>query len=1116
MAAMLQLELGQLEAAEANAERGLLAAQPGPLRRQLGTALGHIRLQRDQPRAAAEAFAQAAAEGPSDPELQLAWAQALQRSGQLAQALEVLENSADLPLYGHRLHAQVLLGLGRPEEAQQVLERLLDNPAQLESPGELAMELAELHAQAGDPQGQLAALERAVSLAPRHVPALRALVERQIGAGLLTEATASQRRLIELENTPETHLRLVDILLAAGQSDAALSELRQLMETLPDDHPQRPQVLRQRANVAEANEDWSEAAQAWAALYRSGADQPSTLILNASRAARRADKPEIATELLASVNMDELTPDARAALHEERAQVAAMSGDLQQAVAAQEEAVEVLPTAGRHYRLAQYWRELNQPDRARAALERAVMLAPDNPEYQATLGYAYLAEGDDSNAVEHFEAAVAVDPQRLTLYEELGYAYRRMGRNAEAARAFRQFIERQDTGGINNRGSRAPEAGSTSPKVRVAWAQALQDSGQLTQALAVLEAPGKLPLEGHRLHVKLLLELGRPAEAERVLERLLEDPAQLESPEAVALELAELRAQAGDPEGQLAALEGALAFAPQDTAMLRQLVERQVGAGALTAAAATQRRLIDVADSPEARMRLVDVLLAAGEREGALAELRQLVQRLPEDHPQRPKVLQQWANVTETQEHWLEAAQAWEALYRALDPAKHALDPAKEGQSPLLLLNASRAAQRAGQPERASRLLAELDANELEPDIRALLYEDRAQLAAQEGELQQAVASQRAAVALLPTAERHYRLAQYLREQDEFNLAQRELQQAVALAPDNPEYQASLGYAYLARGDDVQAKKHFEAALAADPQHSSWYGELGYVYRRLGQDEAAAGAFRELIDRGDAQAGNSPGTGTDESGYQLRREVQQLEDRFRINAGLFMRNMRGDGDSDVNAPLGGTGLQSLAGVDLGYRLDNVSDGRFAEVFARSFWEFEEDSLSPIADRTQGGVGLRVKPFAPVNLFLSGERLIALGDEARDDWLVRISASFNRGTAYEPQSAYWGYRSIYLDAAMQLEESARFLVAEWRQGVAFRLGQGLSLVPYAVAAASYTDDAETERRIEVGPGVALLAWGGGDAYRTHSAEIELGLEYREVVGGNTDEDSGIVVRLQLGL
>tara|TARA_R100000306_G_scaffold41882_2_gene40734 strand:+ start:129052 stop:132897 length:3846 start_codon:yes stop_codon:yes gene_type:complete len=1058
--AQFQLDLGQPALAAVTMNRGLSKVESVAIRRELASALGHLHMARSELEQATQAFAMAAREGDPEPELYLAWAQALTESGLVAQALEVVETVEQTSPYGRRLHAQLLGELGRPEDAAQIMKRLLEAPSLQEDRGAVALEVAELHAKAGDLAAQLTALQQAVALSPNHAPALRALAERLIGEGQLQAASDTLRALVAVEDQADNRLRLVDVLIAANARQSALDELPLLAERMPPDHPERLRVLRQWADLAEAEQAWIAAAQAWEALFLAEESSSPRYLLQAVRSARLGGQPVRARQLIVKLDIARLEPEVRALFLDERAQIALSEGETLAAAQWQQDAVHLHASAERHFIMAEIWKALGEPDKARKALQEAIILAPNNAEYHASLGYLSLESGDPELAAEHFGIAVA------------------------------------------NEGALAD--------LRLEQVQALRRAGKIEQALDLLESTANLPVYGTRLKGQLLRELGRVEAAEQVLAQLLDEPGQVDEPGAIALEIADMHAQAGDSAAQLAALERAAQLAPNYPPALHALAERQVGSGDLVSAAKTQKHLLALRGDTETHVRLVDILVAANDHAAALSEMHQLVGSLLPKHPDLPMVLRKWAKLAEAHGLWATAAQAWEMLYNA------------EGTRPgALMLNAGRAARLAGQHERASQMLAQIKEHALALDQRALLYEELARLASLDGDLRQAAEAQRRSVLTKPTADRHYALGQYLLKLGEQLDARNEFEQAVLLAPENAEFRASLGYVYLGSGDDSLAADHFEAALAGDVQRLPLYEELGHVYRRLGQDEAAASAFRRRIDlaqteQPDTERDDAKGSaGTDERGYAWRREVQQLEDRLKINTGLFVRRMNGNDASDPDGSVGLAGFRSQAGLDIAYRLDNVSDGRHVEVFGRSIWTFEDDTLSTEGSRTQGGVGLRAKPFAPLNFLISGERLVALGREARNDWMIRASASFDRGTAYAPSETYRHYRSVYLDAALVVEDRAEFLVGEWREGVAAHIRQGLNLTPYAIAGASYTEDIETEKRYEIGVGTALRGWFGGNAYRTHSSQLELALEYRAVVGGNTNENSGFVLRLHNG-
>jgi len=73
---------------------------------------------------------------------------------------------------------------------------------------------------------------------------------------------------------------------------------------------------------------------------------------------------------------------------------------------------------------------------ARQWLEKAVELAPRNPQYHLTLGNALLVEGDPESALDHARRAVRADARLAAAHTSIGIALSRLKRLAEASEAF--------------------------------------------------------------------------------------------------------------------------------------------------------------------------------------------------------------------------------------------------------------------------------------------------------------------------------------------------------------------------------------------------------------------------------------------------------------------------------------------------------------------------------------------------------------------------------------------------------------------------------------------------------------------------------------------------------
>ncbi|WP_156680513.1 tetratricopeptide repeat protein [Sphingomonas profundi] len=141
------------------------------------------------------------------------------------------------------------------------------------------------------------------------------------------------------------------------------------------------------------------------------------------------------------------------------------AGDWPQAKALLEEAVRIAPdqaSALNYLGYAQLERRINLPA-AEQLIERASRLRPDDAAITDSLGWTYFLRGDVPKAIATLEAAVASEPSEPTINEHLGDAYWTIGRRYEARYAWRAalvFAEEKDAARIR-------------AKIDTGWSQAV-------------------------------------------------------------------------------------------------------------------------------------------------------------------------------------------------------------------------------------------------------------------------------------------------------------------------------------------------------------------------------------------------------------------------------------------------------------------------------------------------------------------------------------------------------------------------------------------------------------------------------------------------------------------
>ena len=250
--------------------------------------------------------------------------------------------------------------------------------------------------------------------------------------------------------------------------------------------------------------------------------------------------------------------------------------------------------------------------------------------------------------------------------------------------------------------------------------------------------------------------------------------------------------------------------------------------------------------------------------------------------------------------------------------------------------------------------------------------------------------------------------------------------------------------------------------------------------------------------------------------YGWRREVAQLESTVTGSA-YYVHAPDVSSPSDSANPVGDQFPASGAGAELAYRPPKIGfrDGRTLQLFGRVFWT-AEDGPAPEGDTVQAGLGVRYKPFASQNLVLSGERLVAIGSDARNDWLLRAGYSFGSSADLEPGRDRANYTSLYADAAViPTSELPLFLTGELIQGISFNALPQTAVIPHLLAAGNLVDDeGGNSSGLYVGLGLRLKAWPLETKYQAGRVALTMDVQYRQQVVGNRD-DSGVVVRLVAG-
>jgi adsorption protein A len=401
-------------------------------------------------------------------------------------------------------------------------------------------------------------------------------------------------------------------------------------------------------------------------------------------------------------------------------------------------------------------------------------------------------------------------------------------------------------------------------------------------------------------------------------------------------------------------------------------------------------------------------------------------------------------------------------------------------------LQAARAARLGGRTGDAQARLWQVGAGQFEGPRLAQYYDEQAQLL-RESQPEMAAQYMARAIAIDDQAWRRFDHGLMLQAGGQPRAAISEFRAVLAAEPANTDVRLSLAYALRAIGENAEAATQFGQVIALQPGNAGIREDQAYAFKDAGQEAEAAAAFIGVIDLLQAQGGDEAHL------YRVRREVTELERR---TSGFAYASYRNEGVS-LSGGLQDSATYSSLGAEFTWRPDALyENGTGITLFARGYAGMEPGTFSLDTDSAQLGMGARWKPFQQVDFNLSGERLVALGDTARDDWLLRASYGWTNGYDWRPDAASWNYTSIYADLAWIPGDNEYVgAYAQIRQGRRFRTAQGWTVTPYVTAVAQYSDDIYgSQDRFEAGPGVSVSHWFDEDDHHAWRRRVDFDVEY----------------------
>ena len=386
----------------------------------------------------------------------------------------------------------------------------------------------------------------------------------------------------------------------------------------------------------------------------------------------------------------------------------------------------------------------------------------------------------------------------------------------------------------------------------------------------------------------------------------------------------------------------------------------------------------------------------------------------------------------------------------------------------------------------------------------------RAEAARQTGDLQQAAEAYGLAAPLAPTADSRAYLtrarAQALTQLGRPAEARAVLREGAANGMLPGEAPLDFAYAAAGAGDDRLAVQGFAAADRAEPLKGAQALDAAYAARRAGQDAEAI----VWLEQG---ARTLPADQlTPQRRHEIGRELQTLEQRWGGTATVST----GPAASATTLVNGGGEQVTQVGGEVWARVGGDNNGRPVQVFARAYQTVDADSGPTGGDTTQGWVGVRWKPLTETNLVVEASRLIALGDAARDDTMLRAAWSADVGGDLRYDRDSWPSANVYVDAARLIEDEQTYAVADANIGWTWVASESRrdTITAGVGLRADYDSLRDEEWAVAAGPRVAWRHWMGGDDVRAPGRYLDLSLGYYAPIGDGP-RDEGVVAAVTFG-
>jgi len=307
--------------------------------------------------------------------------------------------------------------------------------------------------------------------------------------------------------------------------------------------------------------------------------------------------------------------------------------------------------------------------------------------------------------------------------------------------------------------------------------------------------------------------------------------------------------------------------------------------------------------------------------------------------------------------------------------------------------------------------------------------------------------------------------------------------------PKDEEAQKTLQHAYdlLRENKDDQALAAFEQGFSLGGGKADNYADAGYAAKRLGQNDEAVKMFEASLDADEHEHEFDA-----QRRFGYRREVQQLERTwgFVVSLPYQVSAFSYQGTVSVLQP----GIEAYwQPPKIGYR-----NGRILQFFVRGYGTAYDGSGNVTGAPTlQGSIGARYKPLVDQNLVLSAERLVRIGSQSQNDWLMRLGYSSEAGNDLRVTEPSWRAWQAYAEADYFLHQGRYVLYSQLRYGHTWAvtgISDHLTVYPHIAFVFDHDSKERDETAMSIGPGVQFRFWFREGRYSAPASYADLTVQY----------------------